>query len=86
MDGGRDVGVKPRNVVVVFELLDRLLEVPDGFFSAEVLARLDPTDRAIFAQVGRPLYGCTVAQQLYEPTPRGLLPERNEWAELEWQA
>ena len=51
MDGGRDVRVKPRNLVVVFELLDRLLELP-GVFEREVLARLDCTDLAVLAQLG----------------------------------
>ena len=53
MDGGRGVDVKPRNLVVVFELLNRLLKVPDGFFET-ILARLDPTDCTLLAQVGRP--------------------------------
>ena len=55
LDGGRSVGVKPGNLIVVFELLDRLLEVP-GIFAREVLARLDPTDCALLAQAGRLMY------------------------------
>ena len=51
MDGGRDVRVKPRNLVVVFELLDRLLELP-GLFEREVLARLSSTDIAVLSQLG----------------------------------
>jgi len=53
MDGGRGVGVKPRNLIVVFELLDRLLEL-SNLFDSEVQARLDLTDCALLAQVGRP--------------------------------
>ena len=42
--------MKPQNLVVVIELLD-MLQVPD-LFVKEVLERLDPTVRALFARAG----------------------------------
>ena len=61
MDGGRGVGMEPRNLVVVFELLDRMLAVPH-MFAREVLARLDPADRALVRQAGGALRTATRTQ------------------------
>ena len=47
--GGRVVGVKPQNLVVVVGLLD-LLGLSD-LFREEVLRRLDPTDLALLRRV-----------------------------------
>jgi len=50
-DGGRVVGVRPQNLVVVLGLSD-VLQVP-GLFAAEVLGRLSPTDLALLRRVDR---------------------------------
>ena len=71
---GRSVNVKPQNLVVVFELLNRLLEVPGLNFAREVLARLDPTDRALLAQVGRPWLAAVVSSGLPRAGKRGAVP------------
>jgi hypothetical protein len=70
MDGGRVVGVKPRNLVVVCELLDRLLAIP-GFFAREVLARLGATDCALLAQVGRPWMAAVLSNNLWSRAGKG---------------
>ena len=49
--GGRVVGVRPQNLVVIVGLLD-LLALPD-LFKEEVLRRLDPTDLALLRRVDR---------------------------------
>ena len=51
-------------------LLLRLFELPD-LFEQEVLKRLDPTDRTMLAQVGRPWLAAVLASALSR-LPKGV--------------
>ena len=63
--GGRLVGVKPQNLVVVVGLFD-LLALPD-VFRAEVLRRLDPTALALLRRVD---HACRAAVESSSDLPR----------------